>query len=271
MYRPFLSIPTKYFSTILFFLILFAFNLNAQEETKNENEVKVKKAAITINDISEESERVNQQLSGYKDILVPNGTVVEVDSLLAISYKEINIRRDSLLLEIGTISRRDLKIKKVKWQNYRSNLKGYQKRINSRIEEISEVSDKIIVEIDKWKFTKDELTKNISSNSIFENLDGIIANLAEVLDMATFRLKAIYSIDNKLTEIILITDEVLAKLDDVELTFKKDYFVVDSNPIWKKTDSVAKAQTANSKLERKSFIEQLQTNKKAIFDFFIID
>ena len=252
----------------MFFLILFAFNLQAQEETNNENEIKVEKSAIAIDDISEESERVNQQLSGYKDILVPSGTVVEVDSLLAISFEKINARRDSLLLEIETISRRDLKIKKVKWQNYRSDLKGYQKRINSRIKEVGDVSDAIVAEIDKWKFTKDEFTKNSSSNSVFENLDGIIANLTEVFDMATFRLEAIYSIEKKLTEIILINDEVLAKFDDVELTFKKDYFIVDSNPIWKKADSITEAQIATSKLKSKSFTEQLKLNKKSVFEFY---
>lgn len=266
MFRSYSFISTK-FIAVLFFL--FSFSIYSQDESNDDTKkVTVEKSAFAINDISEESERVNQQLSAYKDILVPSGTVVEVDSLLAISYEEINVQRDSLLQEIKIISRRDLKIRKVKWQNYRSDLKGYQKRINSRIEEVSGVSDKIVVEIDKWKFTKDELTKNINSNSVFENLDGIIANLAEVLDMATFRLKAIYSIDNKLTEIILITDEILAKLDDVELTFKKNYFIVDSNPIWKKTDSITEVGIANSKLKKKNFREQLQANKKSVFEFY---
>ncbi|MDC9723993.1 MAG: hypothetical protein PSN34_14640 [Urechidicola sp.] len=267
MFRSYLSIPKKHLA--VFFVLFFSFSLYSQDESSDETKKEsVEKSAFAINDISEESERVNQQLSGYKDVLIPSGTVTEVDSLLAIRFEEINIYKDSLLLELETVSRRDLKVKKVKWQNYRSDLKGYQIKINARIQEVSEVSDKIVVETSKWKFTKDELTKNINSNSVFENIDGIVESLSEVLEMATFRLKAIYTIDNKLTEIILINDEILAKLDDVELSFKKDYFIVDSNPIWKKADSITRLEVANSKIKKKGFIEQLKVNKKAIFEFY---
>ncbi len=267
MYRPFLFIPTKYITFL--FGLFFSFFIYSQEESKKEVEgIKVEKSAFAINDISKESERVNLQLTGYKDILIPSGTIAEVDSLLIIKYEEINIYRDSLLLEIETISRRDLKIRKVKWQNYKSDLKDYQKRINIRIEEVSELSDKIVIEIDKWKFTKDELTKNISSESVFDNLDGIIENLAEVIDMATFRLEAIYSINKTLTEVILINDEVLSKIDDVELTFKKEYFIFDSNPIWKMSDSITQLEVSESQLKRKGFTEQLNVNKKAILEFY---
>lgn len=266
MNRPYSTILTKFLAV---FFILISTNIIAQEESKKEKEkVKVEQSAFSINDISEESERVNQQLSAYKNILVPSGTVAEVDSLLTISYEEIKTHKDSLLLQIETISRRDLKIKKVKWQNYRSDLKSYQKKINTRIEEVGEVSNKVILEIDKWKFTKDELTKNSSSKSVFENLDGIIANLTEVLEMATFRLEAIYSVEKKLTEIILIDDEVIARLDDVELNFKKDYFIFDNNPIWGKTDSITQNEITASKLKRKSFSSQLNSNKNAVIEFY---
>lgn len=262
-------IPFKFLSITVVLLLFFSITLNAQEESKKENEeVKIEKIAFSINDISVESERINKQLSSYKDILVPSGTVVEVDSLLIIIYKEIQLDRDTLLLELDIISRRNLKIRQVKWKNYRSVLKELQKGLNDRIVEVSDISNEIILEIDKWEFTKDELNKNSSSKSIFENLDGIITILTEVLDIATLRLEAIYSIEKKLTEIILINDEVIAKLDEVELAFKKDYFIFDSNPIWSVKDSLITAHTANLELEKKSFIEQVIANKNVIIDFY---
>jgi len=266
---PFSFIFPKKITFLFIFLFIFTGNIIAQDESAEEKEeVKVEKTAFSINDISQQSERVSKQLSSYKDILVPSGTVAEVDSILTVIYDEIKLQKDSLMLEIDVISRRNLKIKKVKWLNYKSDLKGYQKDLNNRIIEVREISDNIILEIDKWKFTKEDLSKNSSSKTVYDNLEEVITSLSEVLDIALIRLEAIYSLEKKLTEIILINDEVIAQIKEVELDFKKDYFIIDSKPIWAKTDSISNAETLITKQESKSFLEQAQANKKAIFEFY---
>ena len=143
MRYPFLSISSKTVIIPVVFSLFFAINLSAQDESKEvKEEVKIAQSAFSINTISLESERVNKQLSSYKDILVPSGTIVEVDSILDIIYKEIILQKDSLLIELETISRRDLKIKQVTWQNNKSELKSFQKNLNDRIEEVNDISKK---------------------------------------------------------------------------------------------------------------------------------
>lgn len=258
-----------------FLLVLFvSFSVFGQETTgEKEKESKPKTEIISIDKISEESENVNQRIHNYKTKLVPSATIRELDSILSNIKEEIALEKDSLLVEFEGISRRTLKNREVEWQKYRSDLKKYQSDLNDRTGEVNDINNKILEDIKRWEETKLDLKSKNNSANVVNSLDNIIATLNEVLDNATSRLDAIYIIEKKLTELVLVTDDVMAKIKSVELEIQKDYFIFDSPPLWKVQKDTAQVESDTAKLELKeeeqiSFSDRLNENKELVFTFF---
>lgn len=236
----------------------------SQEESAKDTIVE--KKIIEIKELSEESERVSQRIRGIKELLTPNTSMNEIDSVLQSLKSNILLERDSLYAEINSVDKRELRNFDVAWINYYNKLKGYQERINSRIEELTKVNDEIVDEIETWKNTKDEILKNSGSTEIADNIDGIIDLLDEVLNEATLRTEAIYSIEKRMTELILITNEVQDQIASISLELSRDYFVFDRQPLWKKaTDSILVLRANENKI---SIGKRIDENRNTISEFF---
>ena len=68
---------------ILFFILFFCANAQEQETERATQPVEGTENAIAINDISNESEKLNQRVTKLRIILKPSSEIGDVDSLLA--------------------------------------------------------------------------------------------------------------------------------------------------------------------------------------------
>ncbi|MCF6224591.1 MAG: mechanosensitive ion channel [Flavobacteriaceae bacterium] len=259
---------------IYFFILstfLYVVGIQAQNKNiKKPDSIQVVNKAIAIENISDETEKLSQRIIQLRKILLPSKDISEVDSLLSATTSEINIKRDSLIKSLELKNRRLLKVDKVTWENYRSKIKSYQKTIKDRTENITEINDEIISELKKWEQTKEQFTSSNESKDLFNNLDLAITTLQEILDATHERLDYIYNIQKKLTDIILIIDEVIVEIELVELQMRKDYFVFDSKPIWESNDvNTTSLDTLNTlPIDKTNPIWLgIQENKKQIKDF----
>ncbi|GAB1309083.1 hypothetical protein KH5_17660 [Urechidicola sp. KH5] len=251
---------------LLLFLFIFCnpFILFSQEEVSKDT-VQEKKI-IAINELSVESERVNQRIRGMKELLAPNTSIQEIDSVLALLKQEILAEKDTLYTDVSSLDKRNLRNIEVEWLTYYNNLKGYQEKVNGRIEQLTDVNKDLLAEIKTWKDTKQELLKNNSSAEIASNIDAIVSLLNEVLKEATERIELIYGAEKRLTELILITNEVKDQLENISLELSKDYFVFDRQPLWKKpTDSILQLRANENNI---SISERFSENKKTVAEFF---
>ena len=87
---------------------------NTNPQTKDS--IKVADKAISINNISEESEVLGQRIIKLREILKPSTKIIEVDSLLNFASEKISSNKDSLLKQIDQLNRRDLKVNKIEWK-----------------------------------------------------------------------------------------------------------------------------------------------------------
>ena len=82
--KPLLSI--KYYRSRFFFLVFsffIVFGVQAQEEKSQDTEKeKVESNAISIDNISDESEKIGKRIIDLREILIPNAKIREVDSIL---------------------------------------------------------------------------------------------------------------------------------------------------------------------------------------------
>ncbi len=264
-------------TTLLIFIFnfIFAFGVQAQDNTTEEEESNQETIqVISIDNVSSETEKIVQRIYDLNVILEPSAKVYEVDSLLLSAVADMEVKRDSLFSEFEDITRRKLRVRKVEWEKYRSLLKEYQAVLNGRTEEVSLINDELIEEIKKWQQTKEILISNSESSDVYDSFDDVINSLEDVIKIAVTRIDSIFVIQKKLTGLVLICDELISEIERVELQMKKDYFVFDSNPIWKTTkDSInpdeksisAIGQIKNGVKENKQQLKEfLKLNVKSV-------
>jgi len=264
-------------SFIIFLSITFFVVSGIQSQKKDikvSDSIQTVDNSISIDNISDESEKLGQRIIKLRKILKPSAKIQSVDSLLKITSVEITNKRDSLLPEINEMTRRVLKVTKVEWKNYRSILKSYQDILNTRSKDISDITDDLIKEIKKWEQTKKKLIENSESTDIYDSLDQAISTLKNILKTAHARLDSIFIIQKGLTELVLSVDQTIAEIDYAELQMQKDYLVFDSKPLWKsqeienKTiDSIHVKSTRISEL----FVSGIKENKEQLKEFLSLN
>ena len=222
---------------LITFFILSPWTLFAQETdtgdlTEQSDQIEKPVEVIEISEISSETEKLGQRIRRLKEILHPLAKAQEIDSLLNTAYHDIQVQRDSLYGRINELDARNLREELVEWEGHRSQLKDYQGVIDSRIKALNAVNDEVVVEIQRWQRTKESLTENTESTELFTNIDTIVVKLQEIVNTSLVRLDSVFTIQKQLTEVVMIADDVIAEINRAELELQKDYFVLDSPPIW---------------------------------------
>jgi len=268
---------TFYKSTVLFFLFttLLFFRAQAQgEDIQVTDSIQVVESAISIENISGESEKLSQRILKLREILKPSTEIQEVDSLINVVFINMINKKDSLLKEVDNLSRRDLKVNKIEWENYHSEIKIAQKILKNRTKEVVEINDEIGLELIKWKKTKEKLVSSSESKDVHNSLNLIINTLEKISQITHKRLDNIYIIQNGLTELVLIIDDTITEIEQVELQLQKDYFVFDSEPIWVSKNiktSVLDTPIIESENISKLFIGGLKEDKKQMKEFLSLN
>jgi len=254
----------NYRSTILFFLfaILFAFGSQAQNsDPQTTDSIQVVDEIISIGNISEESEILGQRIIKFKAILKPSAKIIEVDSLLNLASEEISNKKNSLLKLIDHINRRDLKVSKIEWKKYRSEVKNAQDILKDRTDEVSIINDELDLALNKWRKTKKKLVSSNVSKDVLTSLDLAIHTLQGISQLTYERLNSVFSIEKKLTKQIFTIDDTITEIELAELQLQKDYFVFDSEPIWK-SKNIGIMVLDSTTVESTSFSERVQSELK---------
>jgi len=267
----------SFFYKASFFLFFFFLSLgiNAQEEgEKVTDSTQTVVKIISIEDVPNETEKISHRIITLRDILKPSASIKEVDSLLDRTEFEINKKKDSLLLHINTLNDRQLKSKKVAWTNYKSVLKDYHEILKNRIEDISIITEELLTEKKRWEQTKNKLVREAESKKTYDDLDKIIEIIDEVIKLTHLRLDNLFTIQKGLTELVLSVNATISEIELTELQLQKDYFVFDSDPLWKSKniqptaiDSAAAKPIKNTAL----ILSGLQENKTQIQEFLSLN
>ncbi len=258
---------------IYYFLSFFLFvsvALKAQDNTTKTDSTSVSKEYIAIGDISEESEELGQKVLKLKGTLDRSSRISEIDSIVEATAPDILSKIDTSFLKRADVTLRDLKVRKVEWDNYKQVLSEYQDIVKGRSEEISKIINDVFYDLNRWENTKSEFTERNESKDIAESFDKAIFTLNSLLKTAHARLDIVFATQKKITELVLVVDEELSNIEFAENQRRKDYFVFDNPPIWKgskKTmtvDSLSVESTSSYSL----IVGGLQQNKAQFMNFF---
>ena len=259
--------PRRFYCLILF-VLLIGIGLKAQEVQTDSTSVS--NESIAIGDISEESEKLGQQLLKLKGTLDQSSRIHEIDSIADATAPEILKLVDSAFLKRKDVTLRDLKVRKVEWANYKTVLSGYRSSVKDRSEEISKIINDVFYDLNRWEQTKKELAEKSESTDIQESFDKAISALTDVMKSAHVRLDSVFVTQSKLTQLVLIIDEEISNIEFAENQRRKDYFVFDSKPLWDRSeilmigDSIGSETLSSYQLIYKG----VKQNKSQFLEFF---
>jgi len=210
----------KYTSIRIFYLLSFflfvSIGLNAQDVETKTDSTSVSNESIAIGDISEESEKLGQQVSKLKSALDAKNRILEIDSIVEAAAPKILELVDSAFLNREDVTLRDLKVRKVEWANYKSVLSEYQGVIKNRSEEISKIINDVFYDINRWELTKSELANRSESKDMEDSFNKAILVLEEIMSIAHLRLDSVFVTQKKITELVLVIDEEISNIEFAE-------------------------------------------------------
>ena len=227
----------RFYYFFLIFLVV-SFSLKGQETSTKIDSTSISKESISIGDISEESEKLGQQLLRLKESLDQSHRILEIDSIVTTATPEILKLVDSVFLNREDVTLRDLKVRKVEWTNYKTILSEFQSTIKNRSEEISKIINDVFYDLKRWELTKEKLAGRSESKDMGESFDQAISALDELMKTAHLRLDNVFTTQKKVTELVLIIDEEISNIEFAENQRRKNYFVFDSPPIWGKAQKL---------------------------------
>lgn len=258
-------------SFLFLFVLFLSVSAHAQNSDSKKDSIPGATTSFAIGDISEESEALGMQVLKLKTTLAQSERISEIDSIIDMRTPEILVLVDSVFLKREDVTLRDLKVRKVEWNSYKSVLSEYQGITKNRTEEISKIINDVFYDLTKWELTKKELEDRSESKDIAQGLDKSIAVLEEIMASAHTRLDRVFMTQKKITDLVLIIDEEISNIELAELKRQKDYFVFDSDVIWKSgipqnagRDSLAQAESSSTGL----IIKGLKQNRKQFLDFY---
>ncbi|MEN8116203.1 MAG: mechanosensitive ion channel domain-containing protein [Bacteroidota bacterium] len=228
-----LKIRIKEFTILtLSFFFLFTYGIAQDNNAVQTEEPASQVETIEVNDIPAETEKLQQLVRQYRDLLQPRVKTSEVDSILNITYEDIAHKKEALLTEINNLSQRELKVRTVEWKNYHYELKDYQNSVKTRLEDITGLNEEVTEEINTWQATKENIGESSELTEAIASIDTSLVKLNIIKQNAQNRLDTIFIIQKRLTEVVLIIDEVIAEINRIELELQKEYFAFDNPPIW---------------------------------------
>jgi len=244
-------------------------------DSKVNDTTQVAAKAFALGDISEETEKLGQRIIKLKKILQPSAQVKEVDSLLNSVSSEIEKSKDSLIPQLDKLTRRVLRVRKVEWDNYHSQLKVYQDILKNRVQDISKIIVELLKENQKWDETKKNIASSTNKSSdLTEGLNESIDILQEVMQIAQTRVDGVYLIQKELTIMILSVDETISEIELVERQLQKDYFIIDSSPLWKsqiKSDIAVDSIKTEPQSASTLILAGLKENKEQLAEFLSLN
>lgn len=257
-------------STIYFLILSFFYVLNVHSQDKKEKAIDSIKVdnTIAISNIPEETEKVAQLILKLEKVLKPSTEVAVVDSLINILSDGIDEKKDSIFSLLKNVSRRGIQELKVDWGDHKSELSKYQNQLKNRTEEIGQISDDLIVEINKWELTRKSFETADTKKKGFEGIDNVIETLQEVMSTSHAQLDKVFNIQHRLTQLVLHIDELIEEIRVTEAQMKKEYFVFDSEPIWKKdTTNIISTNLVELQENETPKKNKFKSSKNKLLDF----
>jgi small-conductance mechanosensitive channel len=251
----------------LFLLLALAFQavLLASPQEKDDTRLVLNSGAtitiqpLKLSKISTKIEEVSISLNKLIKKLNDDSELEKTDSIIA--KKEVLIREEEKTIneKIEVFSTREIEDLEIRWNLFNKELKSNQAKLNKKTKELQNDKDFLYISLKTWELTIKSLKEQKGPQETIDRISGEIAHVNEYLKKINKRLNQISKVQNKITDLILITEKNLNLLQTQHLNWQSEFFSKDSPAIWAKQDTATIAKSAGGKIISFNIKENSQT------------
>ena len=227
---------------LLFFLsfTLCIGDVISQEESKAVTDTLEKEiTAIPVGEISSRTEEISLRIVELREQIKPSSEISTIDTVLNASLIMLNEERELVYSDSSDQSYRSLQFDLNEWEAYEKQFKIIQDNLKSRSDQIKDISDEINDYLTIWQETKEDGIEHKASKEVIESIDQVIETINSIMINTNMRSDSLFLIQKKLTDQVLIIDDVIHEILIRQKNLQSNYFIIDSPEIWNGKDSLS--------------------------------
>lgn len=249
----------RYLYTLLFiFLFSFGYSQSTSEDAVSDSS-SIEIQTIDISEINSETEKLSERFSAINKVLQPNSKIISIDSTIKFMYGNVSVEQEKSLNDTLELTYRKLETEIRRWEVFKDKIKSYNEIVKGRSDELQEISNELFQYLAIWDATRIEAEERELSKDVIESIDGVKNSINDIILINNQRSDSLFVIQKKITEVILIIDDVKNELQLRESSLRGGYFVIDSPDIWH-----AKDTTIETTYIKEVFIKGVKKDKEVI-------
>ena len=226
---------------------------------------------IPLSVITDSIEKAFDKFKSIENDLLPDPELAKFDSLYNKAFHELETEKIKILEADDHSSIRKIDETLKEWKTYSNILAAFKDNVNARIKVLEQDDYEIEVLVQTW----DQTLKSAREGGLPAN---VLTNVTEFINRAKKLKKEVKSEkteafrkQNKITELLILVDDVNSFLKDNRQKLQSDYLIQDSPPIWAAADSATGPAYLKTELKKaiKSNQDSLATFYKTNEDILI--
>lgn len=254
---------------ILLFALLFK-TVMAVPQNNNDNRLilgsgdTIQIQALALSDISIKIEEISLSISKINTRLKNNSELEKIDSIVSQITPLLESEQKEILAEIEQLSTREIEDVTRQWNAHIKELKTYQEKLTNQTKKLGDDKEFVTISIKTWEYTHKTIKEQKGPKEILERITSEIKELNSFEKEIRNKLNRISKIQNRITDLILLSDKVIGMLEVQQLNWQSEFLKQDSPVIWAKSDTLAADTTA----KEKKISVTLGKNTQSIKEYF---
>jgi len=255
---------------ILLSITLFQTAL-AVPQDKNENTVilgsgdTLQIQALALSDVSLKIEEISISLNKINERLKDDSEIEIIDSIVSQLSPLLKTEQKKGLKEIEELSTREIEDVTRNWNAHIKELKNYQEKLTTQTKKLEADNEFLTISSKTWEYTQKTIKEQKGPQETIDRIKGELKEISSYKKRIRNKLNRISKIQNSITDMILLSDKVISKLESEQMNWQSEFLRQNSPTIWAKPDTTIVTDT--TAIEKRISIS-LGKNSKTIKEYF---
>ena len=205
--------------------------------------------AVPLSVITDSIEKAFDKIKKIENNLLPDPALAKFDSIYDSALDGLETEKTKIFETNEHSSIRKIDEALSKWKNYSHDLTDIKDNVSNRIKILEEDGFEVEVLIETWGQTLRSAREGGLPANVLTNVTEFISRTKALKREIKAEKTEAFRKQNKITELLLLVDEVNDFLKENRHKLQSDYLIQDSPPIWAAVDSTASPSLLKAELK----------------------
>jgi len=206
--------------------------------------------AIPLSVITDSIEKAFDKIKNIENDLLPDPELADFDSLYNLAFHRLETEKTKILDKDDQSSIRKIDEALGEWKRHSDDLTSFKDNVNNRIKILEDDGFEVKVLIQTWELTLKSARDGGLPAGVLTNVSDLISRTKVLKREINVEKTEAFRKQNKITELLLLVDEVNDYLKENRQKLQSDYLRKDSPFIWAAVDSTASPSLLKTELKK---------------------